>query len=55
MATTMHWLPKARAASETRPGRSSAAVLSDTLSAPARRSVRMSSSDRIPPPTVSGM
>jgi hypothetical protein len=51
----MHWLPKAWAASSMRAGRSSTAVLSETLSAPARRSVRMSPSDRIPPPTVSGM
>ena len=55
MATTMHWLPKARAASAISAGRASAAVLSETLSAPARSRVRMSSSVRTPPPTVSGM
>src|SRR2546425_5163463 len=55
MATTTHWLPKRSAASRTSSGRASAAVLSDTLSAPARRSPRTSSIERMPPPTVSGM
>ena len=37
------------------PGRSTAAVLIETLSAPASSSLRMSSTVRTPPPTVSGM
>ena len=36
-------------------GRSTALVLMDTLSAPAFRRARMSSTVRMPPPTVSGM
>jgi hypothetical protein len=36
-------------------GRASAAVFSETLSAPARSRRRTSSTDRMPPPTVSGM
>ena len=55
MATTMHWLPKKSAASATRRGSATAAVLSDTLSAPASSIRRTSSSLRSPPPTVSGM
>ena len=56
MATTMHWVPNFSAASrdEVR-GRATAAVLIDTLSAPASSSLRMSSIVRTPPPTVSGM
>ena len=50
IATTMHWLPKRSAASRTSSGRATAAVLSDTLSAPARRSVRTSS--RLPEPAA---
>ena len=37
IATTMHWDPKYRAASSIRSGFSTAAVLRDTLSAPALR------------------
>ena len=55
MATTMHWLPKTFAPSVISSGRSTAAVLSETLSAPARRSERTSSMEPRPPPTVSGM
>ena len=55
MATTMHWLPNFSAASRTSSGRATAAVLIEVLSAPASSSVRMSSTERTPPPTVSGM
>ena len=51
----MHWRPNLRAASRTRPGSLTAEVLSETLSAPAFSIVRMSSTERSPPPTVSGM
>jgi len=36
IATTTHWAPKSREASVMRSGRSTAAVLIETLSAPAR-------------------
>ncbi len=55
MATTMHWLPNFSAASRTKPGFCTAAVLIETLSAPASSRLRMSLSARTPPPTVSGM
>ena len=55
MLTTMHWLPNRRAAWRTSSGSRTAAELIETLSAPAFRSVRMSSRLRMPPPTVSGM
>jgi len=55
MATTMHWLPKRSAASATNAGRSTAAVLIETLSAPAWSKARTSPTTRTPPPTVSGM
>ena len=55
MATTAHWLPNTSATSVMTAGRSMAAVLSDTLSAPARSMRRASSAVRMPPPTVSGM
>src|SRR6185437_6941627 len=55
IATTMHWLPNFSAASRTKSGRATAAVLIDTLSAPASSNLRMSSTVRTPPPTVSGM
>ena len=51
----MHWLPNFSAASRTNSGRATAAVLIDTLSAPASSNLRMSSTVRTPPPTVSGM
>ncbi len=54
-ATTMHWEPKRRDASSTNSGRCTAAVLMETLSAPASSSLRTSSITRTPPPTVSGM
>ena len=55
MLTTMHWLPNRRAAWRTNSGSRTAAELIETLSAPAFSSARMSSSVRMPPPTVSGM
>ena len=55
MFTTMHWLPNRRAAWRTNSGLRQAAELIETLSHPAFSSARMSSSVRIPPPTVSGM
>ena len=55
MATTTHWLPNSAAISAISSGRSTAAVLTDTLSAPARSSRRASSTVRMPPPTVNGM
>ena len=55
MFTTMHWLPNRRAASWTNCGFFTAAELIETLSQPASSSWRMSSSVRMPPPTVSGM
>ncbi|MCY1452572.1 hypothetical protein D9M71_695010 [compost metagenome] len=55
MATTMHWEPKRAAASPTNSGVNTAAVLIDTLSAPALSRLRMSCTVRTPPPTVSGM
>ena len=51
----MHCEPNFRAASATNSGRWTAAVLIETLSAPAISSLRMSSTVRTPPPTVSGM
>src|SRR5690606_15444979 len=54
-ATTMHWLPNCSANSFTTSGRFTAAVLSETLSAPASSRRRTSSAVRTPPPTVSGM
>ena len=55
MATTMHWLPNFSAARLTKSRSFTAAVLIETLSAPASSSLRMSSTWRTPPPTVSGM
>ncbi len=55
IATTVHWLPNRSAARRTKSGSATAAVLIDTLSAPASSRLRMSSIVRIPPPTVSGM
>src|SRR5678816_1152041 len=55
IATTMHWSPNFSAASLTKVRRLTAAVLIDTLSAPQASSLRMSSTVRTPPPTVSGM
>ena len=51
----MHWLPNLSAASATKSGFFTAAVLIDTLSAPASSSLRISATVRTPPPTVSGM
>ena len=55
MFTTMHWLPKRRAAWRTKSGSRQAAELIDTLSLPALSRARMSSRVRMPPPTVRGM
>ena len=52
---TSTWLPKRVAISPSSSGRASAAVLTPTLSAPARSSRSTSSTARTPPPTVSGM
>jgi hypothetical protein len=43
IATTMHWLPNFSAAFATNSGRLTAAVLIETLSAPASSSARISS------------
>ena len=51
----MHWPPNFSAASFTNARRATAAVLIDTLSAPQVSNLRMSSTVRTPPPTVSGM
>ena len=55
MATTTHWLPKRLAAWVISTGFLTAAVLIDTLSAPAASNRRISSREWIPPPTVKGM
>ena len=55
IATTMHCAPNRPAASSTTPGSCTAAVLIETLSAPALRSRRTSAALRTPPPTVRGM
>jgi len=52
---TTHCDPNRSAASGSRSGRATAAVLSETLSAPARSSRSTSATRRTPPPTVSGM
>jgi hypothetical protein len=52
---TMHCDPNRSAASDSSSGRATAAVLSETLSAPARSSRSTSATLRTPPPTVSGM
>src|SRR5436190_2059065 len=53
--TTMHWLPNFSAPARIRSGLASAEELMLILSAPARSIAYMSSTDFIPPPTVSGM
>ena len=53
--STMHCEPNCRDNFESKSGRAIAAVLTDTLSAPARSSMSTSATDRTPPPTVSGM
>jgi hypothetical protein len=53
--TTIVDEPKARDASRINSGRAIAAVFSETLSAPDRSTVLMSSTVRKPPPTQSGM
>ena len=55
MATTTHWAPNSSDNSLTTCGRETAAVFTETLSAPARSSRRASSTVRTPPPTVKGM
>src|SRR5690606_35329759 len=54
MASTTHWRPNCRAHAAIRSGSSTAAVFTDTLSAPARSTAFMSSGLRTPPPTVRG-
>ena len=53
--TTAHWAPNVAEISCTSSGRATAAELTLTLSAPRRSSLRASSRERTPPPTVSGM
>ena len=53
--STTHCAPNCCAASDSSSGRAMAAVLSETLSAPARSSRSTSATLRTPPPTVSGM
>ena len=53
--STTHCDPNRCAASDSSSGRAIAAVLSETLSAPARSSRSTSATLRTPPPTVSGM
>ena len=53
--STRTWLPNRSAISATSSGRWMAAVLTATLSAPARSSRSTSSTEDTPPPTVSGM
>src|SRR3954470_2787901 len=55
IATTMHCSPNFSAPSLTNSRRATAALLIETLSAPERSRVRISSMVRTPPPTVSGM
>ena len=55
MATTTRSPPNATAASRTNPGSFTAALFIDTFATPTLNKSRMSSSDEIPPPTVSGM
>ena len=54
IAVTTHWLPNAALHSSMSTGRSTAAVFTVTLSAPARSTARMSATDLTPPPTVRG-
>src|SRR3954451_14852256 len=55
IATTIHWLPNFSAPSLTILRSATAAELIEILSAPASNSWRISSIERTPPPTVSGM
>src|SRR6185369_4808354 len=55
METTMHWLPNFSAPARIRSGFARAEELMLILSAPARSIAYMSSTERRPPPTVSGM
>ena len=55
MAQTTHWLPNLSAARESSVLSRTAAELTEILSAPASSSVRKSSTEEMPPPTVSGM
>jgi hypothetical protein len=50
----MAWLPNASEARRTSSGSATAAVLMPALSAPASSSLRTSSTERTPPPTVRG-
>ncbi len=51
----MHWAPKRSLPREISSGSRTAAEFSETLSAPAASTCRMSSSERRPPPIVKGM
>jgi hypothetical protein len=53
--TTMACDPNAAAPSEMIPGSLTAAELTETFSAPARRTARMCSTVEMPPPTEKGM
>src|SRR5438876_686544 len=55
IASTTHWAPKTSAQRVIRVGSASAAVLTDTLSAPCVSSSAMSGTLLTPPPTASGM
>ena len=55
MATTTHWAPNSRAVAVMSAGSAIAAVLTATLSAPARSRRRAASTVRTPPPLVNGM
>ena len=54
MEITTHWRPNLAAQRESRSGSRTAAVLTATLSAPARSTSRISTGVRTPPPTVMG-
>src|SRR5690554_1750582 len=54
IANTTHWRPNRSAQAAISPGSFTAAVFTDTLSAPARSTAFMSSGLRTPPPTVRG-
>ncbi len=54
IASTTHWAPNTSASSFSSSGRSSAAELTETLSAPASSTACASSTERMPPPIVNG-
>ncbi len=55
MPTTTHWLPKRRASSVIRAGRSRAGLLTLILSAPSFSTCSASATLRMPPATQNGM